>query len=104
MDGGFGTALGTESEAHPLWGAQHLFRKDGHDKVMSIHRAFLEAGADIICSNSYNASFEIFSVTGAFTDGVTLPGGTIEKEKSQLRFSSDVLRASVERESAGIMV
>ena len=96
IDGGFGTALGTDSEAHALWGAQHLFRKQGHEKVMAIHREFLEAGADIICSNSYNASFEIFSVTGAFTDGVTLPGGKIEKEKSQLRFASDVLRASVE--------
>ena len=37
-----------------------------------MHRSFLEAGADIICSNSYHASFEIFTAAGAFTDGVTL--------------------------------
>lgn len=96
LDGGFGTALGAESQQHVLWGAQHLFRKAGHDKVQAVHRGFLAAGADIITSNSYNASYELFKNAGAFTDGVTLPGGVIEQEQLQQRFSSDVLRAAVE--------
>lgn len=96
LDGGFGTALGTDSEQHVLWGAQHLFGKAGHEKIQQVHRKFLEAGADVISSNSYNASFEIFTAANAFTDGVTLPGGVISKEKFQLRFTDDCLRASVE--------
>ena len=91
IDGGMGTALGDESQAHVLWGAQYLFGRQGHEKLLGVHRSFLEAGADIICSNSYHASFEIFTAAGAFTDGVTLPGGSITKEKHQLRFAHDVL-------------
>ena len=96
LDGGFGTALGVASERHVLWGAQHLFGKAGHEKIQQVHKSFLEAGADVISSNSYNASFEIFTAANAFTDGVTLPGGAITKEKFQLRFTDDCLRASVE--------
>lgn len=95
LDGGIGTALGAESQRHVLWGAQHLFRLDGHNKILDMHRKFLEAGADCISSASYTASFELFSAAGTFTDG-TLPGGSITNEKFQHRYTNDVLRASVE--------
>lgn len=95
LDGGFGTALGAESEKHALWGAQHLFSLEGHNRLLDIHRTFLEAGSDVICSGSYQVSFEILSAACTFTDG-TLPGGNITLEKNQLRYSNDVLRTSVE--------
>lgn len=73
----------------------HLFGREGHEKILTAHRTSLDAGADVISSVSRFASFEKFSAAGIFTDG-TLPGGTISNEKSQLRYSNDVLRASVE--------
>jgi homocysteine S-methyltransferase len=93
MDGGFGTALGSDSEADVLWGAQHLFTSDGHARIEAVHRAFLDAGADIISTSSYQVSFEIFSTAGTFAQ---LPGGAIEDEKHQLRYTRDVLRTTVE--------
>lgn len=95
LDGGFGKALGVESEKHALWGAQHLFRLEGHNKLLDVHRTFLEAGSDVIRSVSYQVSFEMLAAANAFTDG-TLPGGNISSEKFQLRYSNDVLRTSVE--------
>ena len=78
LDGGVGTALGDEPQQHVLWGAQLLFGSAGHDRILSAHREFLEAGADIITSSSYQASFELFAAAEAFTNG-TLPGGAITK-------------------------
>ena len=93
LDGGFGTAFGPDVQAHPLWGAQLLFTLDGHTKIEAAHRAFLEAGADVISSASYQASFEMFQAADAFS---SLPGGAITSEKFQVRYSNDVLRTSVE--------
>ena len=95
LDGGLGTALGAESERHALWGAQHLFRLEGHNRLLDLHRTFLEAGSDVISSASYQVSFEMLTAASTFTDG-TLPGGNITAEKNQLRYSNDVLRTSVE--------
>lgn len=93
LDGGFGTALGSEAQKHVLWGAQHLFRLEGHNRILDVHRSFLDAGADVICSASYQASFEMFENASAFA---SLPGGAITAEKHKLRYANDVLRTSVE--------
>ena len=95
LDGDLSTALGAESERHALSGAQHLFRLEGHNKLLDLHRTFLEAGSDVISSLSYQVSFEMFTAASTFTDG-SLPGGNITAEKNQLRYSNDVLRTSVE--------
>ena len=95
LDGDLSTALGAESERHALSGAQHLFRLEGHNKLLDLHRTFLEAGSDVISSLSYQVSFEMFTAASTFTDG-SLPGGSITAEKNQLRYSNDVLRTSVE--------
>ena len=58
LDGGLGTALGAESEQDALWGAQHLFRLEGHNKLLDLHRAFLEAGSDVISSASYQVEID----------------------------------------------
>jgi len=70
-----------------------LFSLKGHEVVLEAHRKFLEAGADVICTNSYQVSFEAFTHADAFS---SLPGGAITKEKFQLRYTNDVLRTSVE--------
>ena len=93
LDGGTGTALGDDPQKHALWGAQLLFSLKGHEVVLEAHRKFLEAGADVICTNSYQVSFEAFTHADAFS---SLPGGAITKEKFQLRYTNDVLRTSVE--------
>lgn len=80
-------------EDHPLRGANLLFGKAGHDATTAMHRGFLEAGADLISSASYGASFEAFQSAGAF---FSLPGGAITKPELQQRFTKNVLRASVE--------
>ena len=95
LDGDLSTALGAESERHALSGAQHLFRLEGHNKLLDLHRTFLEAGSDVISSLSYQVSFEMFTAASTFTDG-SLPGGSITAEKNQLGYSNDVLRTSVE--------
>ena len=64
LDGGFGTALGNAAQSHALWGAQLLFGLNGHTTIMAAHRQFLEAGADIISTSSYQASFETFRAAG----------------------------------------
>ena len=95
LDGGLGTLLGADAQRHVLWGAQLLFGREGHETLLAAHRTFLESGADVISSGSYNASFELLSAANAFTNGM-LPGGVISREASQLRFTNDILRASVE--------
>ena len=93
-DGGFGgAALGPQARQHRLLGAQMLFTRDGHVQIERVHREFLEAGADVISTASYKASFEFFEQAGAFA---SLPGGAITKTAHKLRYSRDCLRTSVE--------
>lgn len=92
-DGGVNTALGEDAQRHVLWGAQCLFGKAGHERITQVHLDFLEAGADVIGTAGYMASLEMFRATDTFS---SLPGGAITKPKFQQRFTSDVVRASVE--------
>lgn len=64
LDGG----LATELEArgfdlhHPLWSARLL--QQAPEAIVSVHRAYLEAGADCIIGASYQATIEGFVRTG----------------------------------------
>ncbi len=68
LDGG----LATELEArgcdldHPLWSARVL--RDRPDAIADVHRAYLEAGADVITTASYQATFEGFAREGLGRD------------------------------------
>jgi homocysteine S-methyltransferase len=57
LDGGLATTL--EARGHvlddPLWSAKLLLQAP--DEIRAVHRAFLEAGADVIATVSYQASF-----------------------------------------------
>lgn len=58
MDGGFASQLSTYVgdiiDGHPLWSS--YFLAVGKDFVVQTHRDFIRAGADIIMTNSYQAS------------------------------------------------
>ncbi|MBT0772609.1 homocysteine S-methyltransferase [Kineosporia sp. J2-2] len=64
LDGGLSTEL--ESRGHDisgrLWSAQLLM--DAPDAVVAAHRAYLDAGADIVTTASYQASPEGFARAG----------------------------------------
>ncbi|MCJ7832589.1 MAG: homocysteine S-methyltransferase [Actinobacteria bacterium] len=64
LDGGLSTQLelaGADLE-HPLWSAHTLLGNPG--AVLSAHRAFLNAGADVLITASYQVSFEGFAAQG----------------------------------------
>ncbi|VDM17846.1 unnamed protein product [Wuchereria bancrofti] len=56
LDGGFGTeleAVGYNTENNSLWSCAALF--DNPDLILQVHKRFIEAGSDIILTNSYQA-------------------------------------------------
>ncbi len=68
LDGGMGTTLEDNGAdlAHPLWSA-HMLRQDAQ-LVRDVHDAFLGAGADVISTCTYQASFEGFARNGITPD------------------------------------
>merc|ERR1712216_565879 len=98
LDGGLGTALDHgEAQRHMLWGAHLLLDKSsGHSKIVKAHKEFLDAGADIICTNSYKVSYEIFEASGLF-DGAfpELLADPLPQESQREHFSRALLIASV---------
>ncbi|KGN41322.1 homocysteine S-methyltransferase [Knoellia aerolata] len=64
LDGGFATAL--ESRGHDLsgllWSARLL--RDAPDEVVAVHRAFVDAGAEVVISASYQASHAGYARAG----------------------------------------
>ncbi len=69
LDGGLATTL--ESRGHdlkdPLWSARLLL--EAPDAIRAVHREFLEAGADIIATVSYQASVPGFAGRGIDREG-----------------------------------
>ena len=64
LDGGLATeleALGCDLD-DPLWSARALL--DAPDVIRTVHRRFLEAGADCIATATYQATFEGFRARG----------------------------------------
>ncbi len=64
LDGGLATELekrGADLD-HDLWSAKILF--DAPEMISQVHADFLQAGADIITTSSYQASFEGFHQAG----------------------------------------
>ncbi len=56
LDGGLGQEIHRRSNApaHPLWSVKVMM--DAPEIVVGAHRDFIEAGADVICINSYAAT------------------------------------------------
>ncbi len=64
LDGGFATELERRgvSTAGPLWSARALF--EAPEAVVAVHRAYLDAGADVLLTGSYQASAMGFRAAG----------------------------------------
>lgn len=64
LDGGLATALEDRGQAldDPLWSARVLL--DAPEAVAEVHRAYLEAGADVIATVTYQATFQGFAMRG----------------------------------------
>ncbi|MEA2550579.1 MAG: homocysteine S-methyltransferase [Actinomycetota bacterium] len=64
LDGGLSTQLelGGADLKNPLWSASVLL--DDPDAILAAHRAFVDAGADVLITASYQVSFEGFAARG----------------------------------------
>lgn len=59
LDGGLTTSLPDGAEKHVLWGHQLLFDPDGIKILKTLHREFLDRGADVIGTMTYKLSEEL---------------------------------------------
>ena len=68
VDGGLSTALTEKGYdlTHPLWTARLL--SENPEAIVAAHRAFLNAGAEVLITSSYQASVDGFVRNGATTD------------------------------------
>jgi homocysteine S-methyltransferase len=91
MDGGLGTLLTssphniTFDHSHPLWSSHLLTSEEGEKELAKAQESFVKAGADILLSATYQASFEGFAAT-KLPDGKHGRGfGAEEAEKCMRR-------------------
>ena len=71
LDGGLATALELRGAdlRDPLWTARLLI--DDPDLIVEVHRAYVEAGADVVISASYQASFDGLAARGYDRDAAS---------------------------------
>ncbi|CAG9537369.1 unnamed protein product [Cercopithifilaria johnstoni] len=68
LDGGFGTELeaaGYNVENNSLWSAAALF--DNPNLILQVHKRFIEAGSDIILTNTYQACINTMMTSRGMT-------------------------------------
>ncbi|CAL4071522.1 unnamed protein product [Meganyctiphanes norvegica] len=73
VDGGLGSSLqaaGYPIEKDPLWSARML--QDNPQAIKEVHMSFLEAGANVLITNSYQASIPSFAKHLSITENETL--------------------------------
>ena len=78
LDGGMGTMLqakGLKLGEHP-----ELAALDHPDWLLDIHRAYAEAGSQILCANTFGANREKLRRTGRTVEEVIPPSIAIAKE------------------------
>ncbi|KAH8665174.1 Homocysteine S-methyltransferase [Tricladium varicosporioides] len=68
LDGGLGTLLADRydcafNESHPLWSSHLLIDEAGRKTLLDAQKSFATAGADVILTATYQASFEGFAAT-----------------------------------------
>jgi homocysteine S-methyltransferase len=96
VDGGLSTALNELGHdlIHPLWTARLL--SENPAAIVAAHTAFLDAGAEVLITSSYQASFDGFVRIGATTDEArTLLQRTTDLARQAARGRSAVVAASV---------
>lgn len=86
LDGGLATELERRgcSLADPLWSAKVLLEQP--ERIVEVHRAFLAAGADVIATASYQASFPGLAARGlSHTQIEALLVGSVALAREALR-------------------
>lgn len=61
LDGGLGSMLPSEELLPGAWSAGHLATADGRRAIEAAHLAFLRAGCDVVCTNSYKVSQQLLT-------------------------------------------
>jgi homocysteine S-methyltransferase len=100
LDGGLGTLLADQynakfDESTPLWSSQLLLSSSGQKTLLDAQSTFANAGADIVLSATYQASF-----TGSVSSGIS----NQEEASKLMRDGVSIARASfkvTEREGRG---
>jgi homocysteine S-methyltransferase len=90
LDGGLSTALSEQGYdlSHELWTARLI--ADDPAALVSAHRAFLDAGAEVLITSSYQAS----------VDGFVRNGATADEARTLLQSTTDIARQAVGDRSA----
>ncbi|CAF9905079.1 MAG: hypothetical protein GOMPHAMPRED_003028 [Gomphillus americanus] len=90
LDGGLGTTLGeppysvSYNNSTPLWSSHLLISSP--ETLQSVHRSFARAGADILLSATYQASYEGFAKTPRL-DANSGPGYSKDEATSYMRLA-----------------
>jgi homocysteine S-methyltransferase len=90
VDGGLSTALTDQGcdLTHPLWTARLLSENPG--AIVAAHTAFLDAGAEVLITSSYQAS----------VDGFVHNGATLDEARTLLQSTTGLARQAVGSRSA----
>jgi homocysteine S-methyltransferase len=90
VDGGLSTALTEQGYdlSHKLWTARLIAEEPA--ALVRAHRTFLDAGAEVLITSSYQAS----------VDGFVLNGATIDEARTLLQSTTDIARQAVGDRSA----
>lgn len=78
LDGGMGTML--QAKGLTMGEAPELAALEHPDWLLEIHRAYVEAGAQILCANTFGANREKLSRTGKTPAQVIAPSITIARQ------------------------
>ena len=78
LDGGMGTML--QAKGLAMNEAPELAALEHPDWILDIHRAYVEAGTQILCANTFGANREKLARTGKTPDEVIPPSIALAKE------------------------
>jgi homocysteine S-methyltransferase len=104
MDGGLGTLLTspphniTFNHSHPLWSSHLLTSEAGQKELAKAQDSFVEAGADILLSATYQASFGGFAAT-KLSDGKHELGFGAEEAEKCMRKAVRIARQCLSQKS-----
>ena len=83
LDGGMGTML--QAKGLPVGATPELTALDHPEWLLDIHRAYVEAGAQILCANTFGANREKLGRTGRTVEEVVPPSVEIARRAARGR-------------------
>jgi homocysteine S-methyltransferase len=89
LDGGLGTTLSNPPYDHrftpsqPLWASHFLLTQAGRRILTEVHGKYHKAGADVVSTSTYQASFEGFGKTKRIEESGTVSGVDVNDKQLQ---------------------